>query len=183
MPVRVPRSFVCVGTTNPSGGGYLEDSTGNRRFWPVTGGRAKLDAITRDRDQLWAEAVAVVKAGESIRLNPKWWVAAAVEQEHRKTEDPWFEVMRDALGEVSTEESFVTAARAWNILGKDIKDRRHADNRRFGDVMRRLGYERTSRRDEDPDDTGQHPVRRGWARPASGPIIVATHEGPVADVG
>lgn len=181
VPVRVPRSFVCVGTTNPSGGGYLEDSTGNRRFWPVAVGHAKLAEITSDRDQLWAEAVAAVKAGESIRLNQKWWAVAAVEQEHRKTEDPWFEVMRDALGEATAEESFVTAARAWRILGKDIKDRKHADNRRFGDVMRRLGYERGIQREQD-DDTGKYRVCRGWERPASKPIVVAISEGPVADV-
>lgn len=58
---KFPRRCVCVGTTNDSK--YMYDATGARRPWPV---RCKaLDArkVKRDRDLIWAEAVAEYKAG------------------------------------------------------------------------------------------------------------------------
>jgi Virulence-associated protein E/Domain of unknown function (DUF3854) len=56
-PETFPRMFVCAATTNEDT--YLTDPTGNRRYWPVAcGDRVDVAGITRDRDQLWAEAMA-----------------------------------------------------------------------------------------------------------------------------
>ena len=89
--VREPRQCVFLGTTNPDGNGYLKDSTGGRRFWPVQVGDAlDLDGLARDRDQLFAEAVAAFRAGE------QWWPDReferqhiAPEQEDRRLADAW----------------------------------------------------------------------------------------------
>ncbi len=72
--VRWPRRCVFVGTVNPDDGGYLTDTTGNRRYWPVLCGPGmydRLEVLARDRDQIWAEAVALYKAGEC------WWLNAS----------------------------------------------------------------------------------------------------------
>ena len=47
---------------------YLRDETGGRRFWPITCGRTEIDALARDRNQLWAEAQAEFDAGAV------WWL-------------------------------------------------------------------------------------------------------------
>ncbi|MCX5542591.1 bifunctional DNA primase/polymerase [Paraburkholderia sp. CNPSo 3076] len=52
--VSYPRRFIICGTTNEDD--FLSDPTGERRWLPFTVGKIDLDAITRDRDQLWAEA-------------------------------------------------------------------------------------------------------------------------------
>ena len=50
-----PRSSVPIGTTNP--GGFLNDPTGERRYWPVAVTKYDREAFLGDKDQLYAEAV------------------------------------------------------------------------------------------------------------------------------
>lgn len=86
---RVPRSYrrecVFAGTTNEHQ--YLRDPTGGRRFLPVrTDGEARIDQITAQRDQLWAEAVVMFEAGF------EWWKLpddAAEQQAARYVGDSW----------------------------------------------------------------------------------------------
>lgn len=64
----VPRQSIFVGTTNMSE--YGKDETGLRRIWPFEVGAIDLDALRKDRAQLWAEAVKCYDDGVS------WWVDA-----------------------------------------------------------------------------------------------------------
>ena len=89
--VSVPRQFVLIGTTNHRTN-YLKDGTGARRFWPVALDGFDVEALARDRDQLWAEAVSASRQA-SIRLSSALWADAAVEQEARRAVDPWEEVI------------------------------------------------------------------------------------------
>lgn len=68
-----PRQCVFCGTTNEAL--FLKGDTGNRRFWviPVVAELRKYrdwsEAIRRDRNQLWAEAVHYYKQGEPLYLS------------------------------------------------------------------------------------------------------------------
>lgn len=70
-----PRQCIFCGTTNEAL--FLKGDNGNRRFWviPVDPSLRKYsnwqDAIDRDRDQIWAEAVQYYKAGEKLYLDDK----------------------------------------------------------------------------------------------------------------
>ena len=84
----MPRCCVFFGTTNT--GDYLQDRTGNRRFWPVDVGR-RLAAkrvwtdLDGELDQIWAEAVVRWRLGEPLYLDGALADAARSQQEdHRE---------------------------------------------------------------------------------------------------
>lgn len=88
--VESKRPSVFWGTTNSDQ--YLKDETGARRFWPIQAGKIDLDALARDRDQLFAEAVYLFDRGDP------WWMTTAdieldarSEQRARYVADPWEE--------------------------------------------------------------------------------------------
>jgi putative DNA primase/helicase len=86
--VEVPRQCVFAGSVNPEA--YLRDETGNRRFWPVRCGNIDIDRLRCDREQLWAEAVALYQRGAI------WWfeepelvALVKIEQDKRYQADAW----------------------------------------------------------------------------------------------
>ncbi|HEX4932381.1 MAG TPA: VapE domain-containing protein [Gemmatimonadaceae bacterium] len=136
----VPRSNVIVGSTNEAQ--FLNDPTGDRRFWCVEVGAIDLAALERDRDQLWAEAVAALDGGEG------WWLTREAEaardeaaEEHRLV-DPWEEVVAAWLVELSPHELRDLTSR--RILTGPLRleiDRVTArEQQRLAAIMRRLGW-------------------------------------------
>lgn len=66
-----PRTCIICGTTN-STDGFLRDTTGNRRFWPVPVKKGRLsvwDMTEETRGQIWAEAMTFVAEGETTYLD------------------------------------------------------------------------------------------------------------------
>jgi Virulence-associated protein E/RepB DNA-primase from phage plasmid len=86
--VKQPRHSIEVGTTNSSE--YLQSQTGNRRFWPMTVLKPiDIAKLAADRMQLIGEAASYHTAGESVVLDEALWGDAGIEQEQRRTKDPW----------------------------------------------------------------------------------------------
>lgn len=85
----LPRCCVFFGTTNTKD--YLQDRTGNRRFWPVDVGVAPVAKnvwanLPGEVDQLWAEAVVRWRLGEPLYLTGDLEaVAREKQEEHRET--------------------------------------------------------------------------------------------------
>lgn len=96
MPRAHKRHCVLIGSTNLVA--FLHDSTGSRRFWVAAvepGRRVDVEGLARDRDQLWAEAVAALRAGEEWHLTPEE-EALLPELNARWQSDGWREAEIDA---------------------------------------------------------------------------------------
>jgi predicted P-loop ATPase len=157
----VRRSCVFFGTTNEDK--YLEDPTGERRFWPIFTQRFDLEMLAHDRDQLWAEAVEMEARGESIRMDASLWTEAAIEQSQRSIVDPWYEHLDELLGEMNGK---ILNSDVWRLVGLTPDKMKRTDTLRIATVMRQLGFECGSLRFT---ISGQHGRKaRGFVRGAAG---------------
>lgn len=133
-----PRRCVLIGNLNPDGNGYLQDSTGNRRFWPVRVGTIDIDALKRDRTQIWAEAMYCFLRGDHWWLeNGETKIVAEVQQE-RMMEDPWAAAIESwAMKQVGT---FTTAELAKSALGIEIENVNRSISTRIGIILKDLPF-------------------------------------------
>lgn len=138
------RQFVFVGTTNSSE--YLNDPTGGRRFWPVRIKKFNVEAIVKVRDQLWAEAVARYRRGESNRMPERLWAVAGEQQEARRSVDNWEGVLQTSLESIrpsSDGKRRVTTDNLFAALGMGEVFRRDLPSqKRVSQIMARLGFTR-----------------------------------------
>ena len=152
---RVDRKRRCifVATTNEST--YLRDTTGNRRFWIVPVGKIDLVGLARDRNQLWAEAVALEAQGEPLVLHETFWAVAEALAQSRAEVDPWEDMLERKLASwqaknFKSDGAFTLADNEWRVstayllgeldLGPDRQTNTHT--KRLATVMRSLGWER-----------------------------------------
>jgi energy-coupling factor transporter ATP-binding protein EcfA2 len=134
------RQTIFVGTTNEHK--YLKDRTGNRRFLPVKTTEIDLEAVRRDRDQLWAEASKLEAEGESIVLPQELWAVAAAEQQERLEDDPWLEKLTTVRGTAAGEEvRTYTAELLGELLAIPIERQHNGHGKRLTALMRELGWE------------------------------------------
>lgn len=92
----VPRTCVFAGSTNSDA--PFTDETGNRRFWPVRCGNLEIDALSCDRDQLWAEALKRYRDGSVWWLDTNELNALAREEQNQRYEPGvWDDLIRDWL--------------------------------------------------------------------------------------
>ena len=144
-----PRQCVFFGTINPGETGYLTDTTGNRRYWPVEVTQADLALIQERRDHLWAEALTAFRNGERWWLEEDEQVLASAEVERREEGDVWDEVFELKLAEVES----TTVAAALHAIGMDYARMTKNDRNRAAECLRRIGFE--SRAIKERDENGR----------------------------
>jgi putative DNA primase/helicase len=132
----LPRQCVFGGTINPDQRGYLDDVTGERRFWPVRVDSVDLTSLRRDKEQLWAEAVHRYNEGEPLYLNDEQETKLEQAQETRKAIDAWMPYIEEEVGTKPE----VTQDQLWQAIGMDKSRIGKQDQDRINDIMVRLGY-------------------------------------------
>lgn len=142
--IDIPRESVFAGTSNHDT--YLHDETGNRRFLPVRTGEISLidtDALTLDRDQLWAEAVQLYRSRKIKCYLEGQVLALQVEREQRARyqSDPWesgIETwLRDGHYTAVTIEQVLTSC-----VQLPLKEQKKGAQMQAARCLRALGWER-----------------------------------------
>lgn len=169
------RQCVFFGTTNAESG-YLRDTTGNRRFWPVktpgTGIKHSWDLTPELICQIWAETLVYVKQGEKLYLSTELEALSKAEQREAMESDEREGLVRLYLDTLLPED--------WD--GMDIFERRNfltgsdfGDTQKPGTVKRTqvsnmeiwcecFGKERANIRRTDSNELTAILARLGWKR-------------------
>ena len=185
--LKQPRQSIDVATTNSDD--YLQSQTGNRRFWPLTvTAMIDLEKLAQDRLQLWGEAARYETLGEPITLAKELWGDAAIEQDRRRTRDPWEDTLPEKLALAGAalihcenlsngliEERVASATVLSNFLDVPVGRQTTRDTMRLSVVMKRLGWDRL---DHKITIGGQR--ARGFVRrvPANAPAAGTTPRPP-----
>ncbi len=169
------RQCVFFGTTNAESG-YLRDTTGNRRFWPVktpgAGIKHSWDLTPELICQIWAETLAYVKQGEKLYLSAELEALSKAEQREAMESDEREGLVRLYLDTLLPE--------GWDSM--DIFERRNfltgsdfGDTQKHGTVKRTqvsnmeiwcecFGKERANIRRTDSNELTAILARLGWKR-------------------
>jgi predicted P-loop ATPase len=143
MPILLPRHSLMAGTTNEDQ--FFTDETGNRRYWviPVLPKKIDVDWLIKNRDSVWAGAVAAYKSGE------QWWLTEDEEEIQRsenrtyQREHPWHSAIEfyvNGMKEITSGEIF------YDVLKISIDKIGRSEQMQVSGILKVMGFKRTSRR-------------------------------------
>jgi predicted P-loop ATPase len=141
--ISYPRQCVFAGSTNEEH--YLVDTTGNRRFWPVKCRNIDLIRVTRDRDQLWAEAVHLYHQGALWHLTGDALDAATTEASERVAVDPWTPIVIEALRALPKRVENISPGELLNSLDLTTEQKHARNASRVAVILRDLGWRKAAR--------------------------------------
>lgn len=130
------RTSIFVGTTNKDD--WNRDETGARRFWPIRCRQsADMALLKANREQLFAEAVARWRKGES------WWemplLETTAEQDERREDDTWLDPVEEWLDDPY--KTRVTVGEVlWGAIKMPLADQHNQHLKRMGAVLQRLKW-------------------------------------------
>lgn len=142
--IDVLRGCVFGGTVNDEE--YLKDESGGGRWWPffcpaTQEDRLDTGALEAIRDQLWAEAVCRYKRGEKWHPeSPELIVAMRAEQEKRRQQDPWEELISDILRSKKAQKNGISVREILTELGVEMFRATRAESMRAARTLMALGW-------------------------------------------
>lgn len=170
-----PRQCIFFGTTNAESG-YLRDTTGNRRFWPVkTPGNGKKQSWNLTHEeilQIWAEALVYVRQGEKLYLSAEIDALAKDEQREAMESDEREGLVREYLDTLLPERwaemdlferrNFLTGSDFGGLQEKGTVKRTSVSNMEIWCEC--FGKERANLRRTDSNELTGILARLGWKR-------------------
>ena len=173
-----PRQCIFFGTTNAESG-YLRDTTGNRRFWPVkTPGSGKKQSWNLTHEeilQIWAEALVYVRQGEKLYLSAEMDALAKDEQREAMESDEREGLVREYLDTLLPERwaemdlferrNFLTGSGFGGLQEKGTVKRTNVSNMEIWCEC--FGKERANLRRTDSNELTGILARLGWKRAES----------------
>lgn len=145
--IKVKRQVMFSGSTNE--GQYLKDWTGGTRYLPIrclVTGAIELERLQAMRDQLFAEAVALLAGGARAYATPEQEALLfAPQQEERLVDHPWREPIVKWLEEVSADGRRDTVSTFELLTGAckvDVSKMTLLNQQDVGRIMDSLGWPR-----------------------------------------
>ena len=145
-----PRRGIIVGSTNRSTG-FLQDETGNRRFWVIPTTRTEAEPIDTptlmaERDAIWSAAVHAYRNGERNYLPPDLATIVSQENEAYQVENPWKGPIADWLNEARNQGIELTSETILSkAIAKPTERQSKADQMQVAAIMRDMGYGKVRR--------------------------------------
>lgn len=160
--IDIPRQNIFIGTTNETA--YLNDPTGNRRYWPVSclTKAADIQWLRENREQLWAEAAHREAQHEAIFMDnqSEAMMEATAAQSGRMIEESWSERVLhwannpypkgeeapicdldgNTLSEYRPFKHVTTTLILLNACDVPVKDHDRARQMRVADIMKTAGW-------------------------------------------
>ncbi len=169
------RQCVFFGTTNAESG-YLRDTTGNRRFWPVktpgNGNKQSWNLTHEEILQIWAEALVYVRQGEKLYLSAEMDALAKDEQREAMESDEREGLVREYLDTLLPERwaemdlferrNFLTGSDFGGLQEKGTVRRTSVSNMEIWCEC--FGKERANLRRTDSNELTGILARLGWKR-------------------
>lgn len=121
---------------------FLVDDTNNRRFWPIQVSAVEYQHQI-DVQQAWAEALALVEAGEAWHLNPEENRAIAEHNDAFRSKDAVEELILSSYDAEDFRDRWLNSTEVLRELGFDKPSR--ADTLKAGALLRKLYKHRTLR--------------------------------------
>lgn len=146
-----PRRGVIVGSTNRASG-FLQDETGNRRFWviPTTCSEAQpidTPTLAAERDAILSAAVHAYRAQELNYLPPELARLVTTENESYELEHPWAAPIRRWLSLPSTGIEPITTERALReAVERPVERQNRSDQMAVADILRGAGLQKVRAR-------------------------------------
>jgi predicted P-loop ATPase len=140
-----PRTSIFVGSTNRQE--FLNDPTGGRRYWviPVVAETIPIHTLEKERDQIWAAAVAAYRSGE------QWWLTreedVLLEEANKgwQSSDTWEVAVLNYL----QNKSICTVPELFtHAIQIELAKQGKAEQMRLSDILRRNGWMKTAKRIE-----------------------------------
>ena len=135
--IDLKRACVFAGTTNEQA--FLSDNTGDRRFWTIpVKGKIPTELLDEERDQIWAAAVALYRAGEQWHLTELEEIASRELNAQFRSLDPWHEKV---LGYVAGRPYVTSNEILTGAFEIDLKQIGRKEQLRVSGILTLLGWE------------------------------------------
>jgi len=150
-----PRRTCFCGTTNQDE--YFKDTTGNRRFLPVSCGVINLALLKEIRDQLFAEAVHLFDSGSRwYATREETRILIEPEQEKREVEDVWKPRLFRYVEGIAETESPIALRRLTEVTAEELLTKAlhieigkisaaKGETMRIAGIMKKMGWAKKRR--------------------------------------
>ena len=160
-----PRPSILVSSCNRKD--FLNDSTGNRRYWVVDleDRYINTNKVLRDRDSIWKTAAMAYKSGIILDLPEKYSLQSFSNNSEYEAEDPFLARIEEWVTKPQNKYRFTTEQALVNSGCRSAENVSPNDLKLGADCLRRLGFDKSKQsRYKDPI-TNKPKKGRFWSHP------------------